>query len=135
MSRHDATPDHIATGLVIVVPDVTVGIVISRAPVTEAKSAATEATTAEATPAMETATTMAATAAAMATTTMGKGSGAGCAEQDYRCADDTEATHREQSYGRQTARQDVAVARVVLSHRYSFPDLCTHRKIYKNDRR
>jgi hypothetical protein len=129
MSRHDATPDHIATGLVIVVPDVTVGIVISRAPVTEAKSAAAEATTAEAT------TTMAATAAAMATTTMGKGSGAGCAEQDYRCADDTEATHREQSYGRQTARQDVAVARVVLSHRYSFPDLCTHRKIYKNDRR
>jgi hypothetical protein len=129
MTRHDATPDHIATGLVIVVPDVTVGIVISRAPVTEAKSAAAEATTAE------TATTMAATAAAMATTTMGKGSGAGCAEQDYRCADDTEATHREQSYGRQTARQDVAVARAVLSHRYSFPDLCTHRKIYKNDRR
>jgi hypothetical protein len=118
VTRHDATPDQIASGLVIIVPDVAVGIVISWAPINEAKSAAAETTTAEATPAMETATTtMAATAAAMTTTTtMGKGSRARCAEQDYGCADDAEATHGEQSYGRQTARQDVAVARAVLSH-------------------
>jgi hypothetical protein len=116
MAGHDATPGHIANGLVVVA-GVAVGIVISRAPVTETKAAMTETTTME-TAAMKSATaTMTATsAAAMTSTAMGESSGAGCAKQDSRCTDNTEATKREQSYGRQTAHQDVAVARAVPGH-------------------
>jgi hypothetical protein len=104
MSRQDATPDQIATGHVIVIADVAIGI----APVTEAKAATTETTAAE-TAAMETATTVASTA-------MGEGSRAGSAEQDSRYADNAEAANGEQSYYRQPAPQDVVVARAVLSH-------------------
>jgi hypothetical protein len=110
MSRQDATPDQIATGHVIVIADVAIGI----APVTEAKAATTETTAAE-TAAMEAATTVAATTT-MATTAMGEGSRAGSAEQDSRCADNAEAANGEQSCYRQPAPQDVVVARAVLSH-------------------
>jgi hypothetical protein len=60
--------------------------------------------------------TSAMTSAAMTSAAVGEGSRAGCAEQDSRCTDDTEAANGEQAHGRQTARQDVAVARAVLDH-------------------
>jgi hypothetical protein len=96
MSRQDATPDQIATRHVIVIADVAVWIAISRTPVTEAK-ATTETTAAEA-------------------AAMGKGSRAGSAEQDSRCAGNAEAANGEQSYYRQPAPRNVAVAGAVLSH-------------------
>jgi hypothetical protein len=116
VAGHDAAPGHIANGF-IVVAGVTVGIVISQAPVTETKAAMTEATMMEAA-AMESAmtATSAMTSAAMTSAAVGEGSRAGCAEQDSRCPDNTEAANGEQSHGRQTARQDVAVARAVLDH-------------------
>src|SRR3984957_16183255 len=83
MACHDATPGHIANGLVVVA-GVAVGIVKSRAPVTESKAATTETTTME-TATMETAAvesaaaTMTATSA-MTPAAMGEGSRAGCAE-------------------------------------------------------
>ena len=70
-------------------------------------------------------------AAAMTSTTMGEDSRAGCTEQESRSADNDEAANGEQSYRRQTARQDVAIVRAVLGHRYSFRDLCMHRQIVK----
>jgi hypothetical protein len=113
VSRQDATPDQIATRHVIVIADVAVWIAISRTPVTEAK-ATTETTAAEAS-AMEAATTVAATTT-MATAAMGKGNRAGSAEQDSRCAGNAEAANGEQSYYRQPAPRNVAVAGAVLSH-------------------
>src|ERR1700722_15967044 len=129
MACHDATPGHIANGLVVVA-GVAVGIVKSRAPVTESKATMTETTT------MESATAMT-SAAAMTSTTMGEDGRAGCTEQDSRSADNAEAANGEQSYRRQTARQDVAIVRAVLGHRYSFRE-CMHRQIVKiiiNNRR
>jgi hypothetical protein len=137
MAGHDATPGHIANGLVVVA-GVAVGIVISRTPVTETKAATTETTTME-TATMETAAVESAAATVTATSAMtpaamGEGSRAGCAEQDSRCADNSEAANGKQSYRRQTAHQDVAVARAVLGHWYSFPDLCMHKQACKNHR-
>jgi hypothetical protein len=106
MGRLDASASQIATAPVIVtavavgIAIVAVGIVISRTPKTETKAAATETATMEATAmetaAMETATaTMTAAAAMTSTAAMGKRGRAGCAEQDRRCADNTEATDGE----------------------------------------
>jgi hypothetical protein len=76
----------------------------------------TEATAMQ-TAAMESATAaMTATSAAVTSAAMGEGSRAGCAEQDSRCTDNTEAANGEQSHGRQTARQDDEAARAVLGH-------------------
>jgi hypothetical protein len=142
VARHDATPNQIAIGPVIVVTNIAIGIVkgiakgitISRTPKTETKPAATETTAVEAT-AMETTAVKSATATmtstAMTSTAMGKGSRTGSAQQDSRCADNAKAANGEQSYGRQTARQDIAVASPVSEHRYSFPDPCTHRQFAK----
>jgi hypothetical protein len=90
---------------------------------------------------MESATTMksatstaamtAAASTAMTSSAMGLRS-AGCAQQDSRCPDNTEATNGEQSYHRQTARQDVAVARAVLDHQKCLPDLRMHRQFAKD---
>jgi hypothetical protein len=74
---------------------------------------------------------MAATAAAMTSPAMGLRS-AGGAQQDSRCPDNTEATNGEQSYHRQTARDDVAVARAVFDHEIFLPDLRMHKKFAKD---
>jgi hypothetical protein len=101
LACHDATPNQIAIRPIIVVTNIAIGIVIFRAPKTEAKPAATETTAMESTTA-----TMTASAAAM--TPMGKGRHTGSAHHDSRCADNAEAANGEQSYGGQTARQDIA---------------------------
>jgi hypothetical protein len=110
LARHHALPGHVATGPVIVVTD---GIIIYRAPVTETKAAMAEAANVE-TPAMTTTPAM--------TAAMGRGSRTGQAEQGSRRADNPETANGEQGHGRQAARQAVAIARTVLSHRY-FPSL------------
>jgi hypothetical protein len=137
VARHDATPNQIAIGPVIVVTNIAIGIVkgiakgiaISRTPKTETKPAATETTAMETTAVKSATATM--TSTAMTSTAMGKGSRTGSAQQDRRCADNAKAANGEQSYGRQTARQDIAVASPVSEHRYSFPDPCTHRQFAK----